>query len=182
MTPTCWPPTTSTPRLPPTPSSRKTPRSRCRTARCGEVYPPGSTFKVIDSAAAETYLGLTGASVIKGGDNYKLPQSTQVVQELDRRGLPRPDHHEGSADHLLQHGLHAAGRRADRPGPAADHGQGVGLRVAPAVHRRRRQPHGLCGQHDRQDHRAGRQGRPAGAGPVGDRPAQRARCRRCRAR
>jgi peptidoglycan glycosyltransferase len=58
----------------------KDPKKPLQNRALGEVFPPGSTFKVIDSAAAETYLGLTGASVIKGGDNYKLPQSSQVFK------------------------------------------------------------------------------------------------------
>jgi peptidoglycan glycosyltransferase len=45
-----------------------------------EVNPPGSTFKIIDAAAAETNNGLTGASVIKGGATYQLPQTTQVFK------------------------------------------------------------------------------------------------------
>jgi peptidoglycan glycosyltransferase len=45
-----------------------------------ETYPPGSTFKIIDSAAAETYAGLTSQSVITAGANYTLPQTSQVFK------------------------------------------------------------------------------------------------------
>jgi peptidoglycan glycosyltransferase len=46
-----------------------------------DTYPPGSTFKVITAAAAETNNpGLTGASVIKGGDTYLPPQTTTPLK------------------------------------------------------------------------------------------------------
>ena len=45
-----------------------------------ETYPPASTFKVIDSAAAMMNNGLTPDSEITGGDNYTLPQTTQVFK------------------------------------------------------------------------------------------------------
>jgi penicillin-binding protein A len=45
-----------------------------------EIKQPGSTFKVIDAAAAETYKGLTGSSVIAAGATYSLPQTTHVFK------------------------------------------------------------------------------------------------------
>ena len=43
-----------------------------------EVYPPGSTFKVIDSAAALTN-GLQPDTQLVGGSDYKAPDTTQVI-------------------------------------------------------------------------------------------------------
>jgi len=46
-----------------------------------DTYPPGSTFKVITAAAAETNNpGLTGSTVIKGGDSYTPPQTTTPMK------------------------------------------------------------------------------------------------------
>lgn len=43
-----------------------------------ETFPPGSTFKVIDAAAALEQ-GLTGQTVLTGGAGYKPPDTSQVI-------------------------------------------------------------------------------------------------------
>jgi peptidoglycan glycosyltransferase len=53
-----------------------------------ENYPPGSTFKVITSAAAIVNNGLTPDSVIQGGENYTLPQTTQVFKNASTVNCP----------------------------------------------------------------------------------------------
>jgi peptidoglycan glycosyltransferase len=53
-----------------------------------ESYPPGSTFKVIDSAAALTS-GLNPDSVLKGGDTYTPPQTTVPMHNAS--GVNCPD-------------------------------------------------------------------------------------------
>ena len=55
----------------------------------GETQPPGSTFKVVTAAAAMANLGLTGASEITGGANYKTAQSDQVFKNAT--GVVCPD-------------------------------------------------------------------------------------------
>jgi peptidoglycan glycosyltransferase len=53
-----------------------------------ENYPPGSTFKVIDSAVALSN-GLTPDSSITGGDSYQPPDTTHVIH--NSRGVVCPD-------------------------------------------------------------------------------------------
>jgi peptidoglycan glycosyltransferase len=53
-----------------------------------ETYPPGSTFKVIDSATALSN-GLTPDTVIAGGDSYQPPDTTHVIH--NSRGVVCPD-------------------------------------------------------------------------------------------
>jgi peptidoglycan glycosyltransferase len=54
----------------------------------GETYPPGSTFKIITSAAAEANAGLNGASTVTAGKNYTLPQTTQVFKNSTGTDCP----------------------------------------------------------------------------------------------
>jgi peptidoglycan glycosyltransferase len=53
-----------------------------------ETYPPGSTFKVIDSAAA-LKAGMKPSDVIQGGPGYTPPQTTHTIPNED--GVVCPD-------------------------------------------------------------------------------------------
>lgn len=50
-----------------------------------EVYPPGSTFKLVTSAAALTD-GMSSSSMIPAGKSYRLPNSTAVINNADDCG------------------------------------------------------------------------------------------------
>ncbi len=49
------------------------------------VYPPGSTFKLVTSAAALTD-GMSSSSMIPAGKSYRLPNSTAVINNADDCG------------------------------------------------------------------------------------------------
>ena len=52
-----------------------------------ETFPPGSTFKVVTAAAAMTNGGLTGSSVIGGGEFYQPPLSGDFRIKNARTGI-----------------------------------------------------------------------------------------------
>jgi peptidoglycan glycosyltransferase len=54
-----------------------------------ENYPPGSTFKVVTSAAAMSNLPITPDTVIAGGDQYLPPQTTRPIKNAT--GVECPD-------------------------------------------------------------------------------------------
>ena len=67
-----------------TPGSSSTPTrtSRCSTAAIQEIYPPGSTFKLVTAAAALDSGKYTPDTKVPGGTTLDLPQtSTNLVNE-----------------------------------------------------------------------------------------------------
>ena len=54
-----------------------------------ETFPPGSTFKVVTSAAAMMNLGLDPGSVLQGGDSFLPPQTTVPIR--NSTGVNCPD-------------------------------------------------------------------------------------------
>ena len=74
-----------------------------------ELYPPGSVFKIVVSAAALAN-GRTPATVLKAPDRLPLPQTRITLQNFD--GESCGPNGTATLDHLLQHRV-----RAPRHGP-----------------------------------------------------------------
>ena len=139
----------------------------------GETLPPGSTFKVIVSAAA-LQNGYTQETVIPAGSDLHRAGQRRADPQRRGRGLPglqvtlKAALTESCNTGFAQLGVEARRRQGQ------GEGAGVRLRAGRPDRRqpRRRRPAGR-GQPDRRDREPGRQHRPGRAGPVVDRAARR---------
>ena len=78
-TPTCWPPTTPRSRAGPGSSCATIPDSPLTNRAIAETYPPGSTFKVITTAAA-LQAGVTDDDQLTAAPQIQLPNSTATLE------------------------------------------------------------------------------------------------------
>ena len=129
-----------------------------------QLYPPGSTFKVVTAAAAlENGIVTDENSVVPGPGHPRPAAHRHEPAQRDRPALrpERPDHADPRHGDLVQHGVRLTGPRARRR-EAASPGREVRLRRQPADPATGDTQLG-----------AGRPQRAAG-GPVGHRPVRRA--------
>ena len=99
-----------------------------------EIYPPGSTFKLVTAAAALAD-GMKPESVVDAPNRLRAARHQYVPAQLHQLRRDQGDHHPG-AEGLLQHRIResrSGGRRGQAPGPGA----GVRLRPTPSGRRRR---------------------------------------------
>ena len=131
---------------------RDDPDSPLTNRAIAETYPPGSTFKVITTAAA-LQSGITDDAQLTAAPQTQLPNSTATLENYGAPVRQRPDRvAAGGLRALVQHGLRRAGHPGRRRG-AAQHRPGVRLR-------QRARPDSAGGRrvHDGPDGRLGRGG------------------------
>ena len=141
-----------------------------------ERYPPGSTFKVITTAAA-LQAGMSEDEQLTAAPKMTLPNSTATLENYG--GMPcgnAPRHRCGGLRAVLQHRVRRA-RHPHRPRGAAQHGRGVRIRQSAGADSAAGR-----GVHGRTDGRCrrGRHVSHGAEGRGGDPAAERDGCRRDR--